>query len=84
MTADRSQVLLRCASPEGGAAAQLQSLGQQHVIAASRVSSVYLDDPQNFATYRDRLRREHDASVRPCHNSAFSTKVKALTPLNPH
>lgn len=56
MMADTS--LVRCAPAEGGAAAQ-------HVIAASRVSSVYLDDPHNFATYRDRLRREHDASVRP-------------------
>lgn len=48
---------------EGGAAAQLQSLGQQAVHAASRVSSVYLDDPRSLVTYRDRLRREHNAAV---------------------
>ena len=49
---------------EGGIAAALQSLAQQTVTAASRVTSVYLDDPASLATYRDRLRREHNAAVR--------------------
>lgn len=69
MTVDMAQ---SGAPAEGGTAAQLQSLGQQTVLAASRVSSVYLDDPQSFTTYRDRLRREHDASVSHDCNGALN------------